>query len=203
MTGKGSWSGSPVGSTGCAAMPGRPCRSPYGVISVFGRHFVGSETCVEIGHLFVRRDLGLSGRYVLLDDGCFSGDVLQIRVHADAEEQVECNQSRFWRRRYPYTVAENDSKAVHSTLPVFCHPWRVASLVRSIRPSALGWHRGRYISQVRCCRFRANFFLRYGSLISDHDGDGEILSGGPGMLLAFADFRLDIRAPSSATAARP
>ena len=135
--------GKPVGFAGVldwrSCSTGQALSIPdFRMISIFGRHFVSSETRVEIGKLLVRRDLGLSGRYVLLDDGRLPGGVLGIRVYADSEEQVECNQSRFWGRRYPYTVAENDSKAVHLTLPVFCHPQRVARLVRSIRLRAPG-----------------------------------------------------------------
>jgi hypothetical protein len=56
------------------------------VISVFRRRFICSETRIETGNLFFRRSLGLSGRYILLNNGRLGGGIFGVRVYIDAKE---------------------------------------------------------------------------------------------------------------------
>jgi len=56
------------------------------MISVFGRHLVGTEAGVQSIDLFLRLDLGLTGRNILAGEDGLSGGNVGLAIDADTEE---------------------------------------------------------------------------------------------------------------------
>ena len=66
-----------------------------GMVSVFGRHLVGSKARVERGNLFLRFDLRLAGRDVLAGEDRLAGGDIGLSVDANTEKQAQRHQRRF------------------------------------------------------------------------------------------------------------
>src|SRR5439155_10068798 len=86
------------------------------MISVFGRHLVGSEASVERIDLFLRLDLGLTGRDILAGEDYLTSGNIRFAVDANTEKQAERYQRRLRRWRYPHAMAKDHCKAVHQAL---------------------------------------------------------------------------------------
>ena len=75
-------------------MPGVRWTSEFGVASVFGRHFVGSEAGIERIHLFLCLDLPVPGGNILAGEDRLAGGDIGLTVDADAEKETQWDQRR-------------------------------------------------------------------------------------------------------------